>query len=125
MVKSANKRPGRPLTSRSLARLIAQAAYDVKAEEIAVLDLRKISSFTDYFVIASGRSDRQVQAIADRIEENLKKRRPISIEGYPKGHWILIDYGEVVAHIFYQELRNFYALEKLWGDAVRVKFRLA
>lgn len=93
---------------------------------LEVLDLRRLSSFTDYFVIVSGRSDRQVQAICDRIEENLKKkdRKPLGIEGYPQGHWVLMDYGEVVAHIFYEEVRPLYALEKLWGDAPRVTFRL-
>ena len=124
MAKSASKKPASPLTSRSLARLVAQSAFDVKAEEIIVLDLRTLSSFTDYFVIASGRSDRQVRAMADRIEENVKKRRPISVEGYAKGHWILIDYGEVVAHIFYEETRTFYSLEKLWGDAPRLRLKL-
>ena len=113
------------LQSRTLARLVTQSASDVKAEGIEVLDLRKLSSFSEYFVIASGRSDRQVQAIADRILENARKgkRRPISVEGYPKGHWVLIDFGEVVAHIFYEEARVFYALEKLWGEAPWVKFR--
>ena len=112
--------------SKTIARLIAQSAHDVKALSLEVLDLRKLSGFTDYFVIASGRSDRQVQAICDRIEENLGKnlRRPLGIEGYQEGHWVLIDYGEVVAHIFYDQVRPFYALERLWGDAPRVKFRL-
>ena len=114
------------LPSRDLARLIAQAALDLKATGLEVLDLRALSSFTSYFVLANGRSDRQVQAICDRIVENLKKKKksPIGIEGYAQGHWVLIDFGDVVAHIFYEEVRNFYALEKLWGDAPRVKFRI-
>ena len=121
----SNHRPSK-LTARMLARLIAQSAYDVKAEAVVCLDLRKLSSFTDYFVIATGRSDRQVQAIADRIEENAAKKhqKPIGVEGYQKGHWILLDFGDVVAHIFYEEARAFYALEKLWGDAARCKSRL-
>ena len=112
--------------SRILARHIAQAAYDVKATGIEVLDLRKLSAFTEYFVIASGRSDRQVQAICDRIRDHLEKqhRTPLGVEGYPQGHWVLLDFGEVVAHIFYEEVRTFYALEKLWGDAPRITFRL-
>lgn len=116
----------RKLTSRDLARLIAQAACDIKAEDLTVLDLKKLSGFADFFVIASGRSDRQVQAICAHIEETLgrKKIRPIGIEGYQIGHWVLIDYGSVVAHIFYEETRPFYGLEKLWGDAPRVRFRL-
>lgn len=116
----------KPVTSREIARLIAQSAHDIKAVELKVLGLRKLSGFTDYFVIASGRSDRQVQAICDRIRETLEKRerRPLGIEGYQEGHWVLLDYGEVVAHIFYEPVRSFYALEKLWGDAPRINFRL-
>ncbi len=123
-------KPGKTTTrkspSRDFARLAAQAACDVKAEDITVLNLSKLSGFTDYFVIATGRSDRQVQAIADRIEESLKKHslRPISIEGYAEGHWVLLDFGSVVAHVFFQETRDFYAIEKLWADAPRVNFRL-
>lgn len=105
---------------------MAQAAHDIKAEDVVVLDLRKLATFSDYFVIASGRSDRQVQAISDNIQDELKKKglNPISIEGYQTGHWVLIDYANVVAHIFYQETREFYALDKLWGDAPRVKLQL-
>ena len=122
MNKLKNKTP----SYRALARIIAKAADDLKAENIEVIDLRKVSALTDYFVIASGRSDRQVQAICDRIRENLKKvkRQPLGVEGYQEGHWVLVDYGEVIAHIFYEEVRTFYALEKLWGDAPRIKFRL-
>ncbi len=116
------------MTSRDLARQIAQAAFDTKAEDLMVLDLRKLSSFTEFFVIASGRSDRQVQAISNNIQEALsrdgKKIAPIGVEGYQKGHWVLIDYGSVVAHVFYEEARAFYALDKFWGDAPHIKFRL-
>lgn len=116
----------RKLTSRDIAREVAQAAYDIKAEDLAVLDLRKVAGFTDFFVIATGGSDRHVQAICDNIDEELAKKKitPLGREGYQKGHWALIDYGSVVAHIFYGEARFFYAIEKLWGDAPRVKFRL-
>jgi ribosome-associated protein len=114
------------LTSREVAQIIAQAAYDVKADQLDVLDLRKFSTFTDFFVVATGRSDRQVQAICDRIEERMKKKKriPLGIEGYAKGHWVLIDFGEVVGHVFYSDVREFYSLEKLWGDAPRVQFKL-
>lgn len=113
------------LDSRSLARLVAQSAFDLKAFDLQVLDLRKLTSFTDYFIIASGRSDRQVQAICNRIRENLENHsKPLSLEGFEQGHWILIDYGDVVAHIFYEEVRPFYNLERLWGDAPKVRFRL-
>ena len=113
-------------SERDIAKIIAQAAYDTKAEDIMTLDLSKLSSFTDYFVIASGTSDRQVQSIADNICEELgkKKIKPIGKEGYQKGHWILLDFGSVVAHIFYQEAREFYGLEKFWSDAPQVKFKL-
>lgn len=112
--------------SRALAQIIAQAAYDTKAEDLTVLDLTKLSAFADYFVICTGTSDRQVQAIADRIQEALKKAgvRPLGVEGYQQGHWILIDCAGVIAHIFYQEARAFYGLDKLWGDAPKVKFPL-
>jgi ribosome-associated protein len=91
-----------------------------------VLDLRKLSAFADYFVIATGASDRQVQAISDRIQGTLKEHqiRPLGVEGYQKGHWILVDCGSVIAHVFYEEARAFYALDKLWGDAAKVRFAL-
>ncbi len=113
-------------TSKDITKLIAQASYDTKAESLTVLDLSKLETFADFFVVASGTSDRQVQAIADNIQTILKENniRPIGVEGYQKGHWILLDYGSVVAHIFYEESRLFYGLEKLWGDAPRVRFRL-
>lgn len=121
------KKPKLP-SSQDTARVIAQAAHDTKALDITVLDLKKVGGFTDYFIIATGTSDRQVQAISDRITEALKKQtppvRPLSIEGYEKGHWILLDYGGVIAHVFYSEARIFYGLEKLWGDAPRLVLRL-
>lgn len=109
-----------------MARLVAQAAYDIKGESIEVLDVRKLCGFTDFFVIASGRSDRQVQAMSDNIRHEMQKmkRQPIGIEGYQIGHWVLMDFGSVVAHLFFEEARTFYALEKLWGDAPRIKFQL-
>ncbi|MFH0800541.1 MAG: ribosome silencing factor [Pseudomonadota bacterium] len=112
-------------TSRALAKRIAEIADDHKAVDIVVLDLKKLTSFTDYFVIASGASDRQVQSVAGAISEELKKagRRPLGEEGLGSGQWALIDYGEVVAHIFYHEERDHYQLEKLWHDAPRVVFK--
>ncbi len=110
----------------SVARLIAQAAYDTKALDIRVLDLQKLPAFADYFVICSGSSDRHVQAIGERIQKALKEKGiyPIGVEGVQTGHWVLVDCGGVLAHIFYEETREFYALEKLWGDAQQVKFDL-
>jgi ribosome-associated protein len=88
------------------------------------LDLREIASFTEFFFIASGANQRQVQAIADEISERLKKeyrRRPIRIEGYSKSEWVLLDYGDFVIHLFDKDSREFYDLERLWRDARRVE----
>ena len=111
------------MTSEQLAKAIVQAAEDVKGEDLLVLDLRELTSFTDFFVLVTGRSDRQVQAIADNIVETLKaeKTRPLGIEGFETGHWVLIDYAAVVVHVFYGETREFYSLEKLWSDAPRLQ----
>lgn len=113
-------------TYQSLALSAAQLAYDTKAEDIMVLDLTKLPSFTDYFVICSGTSDRQVQAICDRIHRTLKEKGqfPLGIEGRDKAHWILMDYGPVVVHIFYSETREHYAIERFWGDAPQLKIKL-
>lgn len=103
--------------------LCAEAALGKKAKDIVTLDVRGLSSFTDYMVICSGSSDRQVQAIAASIEESLKKFRilPIGIEGENSGKWILMDYDDVVIHIFYEPTREFYDIERLWSDAPRIK----
>lgn len=107
------------MTPKKLARLIAEAAEDVKAIDLVLLHLTKLTSFTDYFVICSGRSDTQVRAIADNILKKLKNQNhiPLGMEGYNQGLWVLIDFGDVVAHIFYHEVRDYYNLEKLWSDA--------
>jgi ribosome-associated protein len=103
------------------------AAEDRKAIDLKVLHLEKISGFTDYFLICSGTSERQVQAIADAVQERLRadKVRPLHVEGYNRGNWVLLDYGDLVVHIFQEETRRFYALERLWGDApdVTAEFR--
>lgn len=119
----SNKKKKTALTSRQKAILIARAAEDKKAEDAIVLDMRKVSTFCDYFVIASGGSDRKVKAIADGIEEALNKSG-FSVhhkEGYEGASWILLDCDNVVAHIFYEQAREFYLLERLWSDAARVK----
>ncbi len=105
--------------SEQLAQHISEAAAAMKAEGLRILDLRALASFTDFFVVCSGASDRQVQAIADQVQENLRaiSRRPIGVEGYDAAQWILLDYGSVVVHIFYPEAREFYQIEKLWADA--------
>ncbi|MEP7274403.1 MAG: ribosome silencing factor [Acidobacteriota bacterium] len=101
----------------------AQAADDKKAKELLVLRVAEITSFTDYFVICSGSSVRQVQAIADAVTEQLKARgmRPMHTEGYSNGEWVLIDYGTFVVHVFTETSRRFYDLERLWRDAERVE----
>lgn len=104
--------------------LAVSAALDKKAEQLHVLDLRKGGgAFTDFFIIATGTNIRQVQAIADGIEETLKKTgvRPALVEGYSRAEWILLDYFDFIVHIFTPKTREFYALERLWGDAERVE----
>jgi len=103
--------------------LAVRCAADKKATDIIVLDLRQIASFAEYFIIATGSNQRQVQAIADEIEEQLKKQvstRPVRIEGYNTAEWVLMDYGDFVVHIFNKEAREFYDLERLWRDAGKV-----
>jgi ribosome-associated protein len=103
------------------------AADDRKAVDLKVLHLAKVTDFTDYFIVCSGTSERQVQAIADSVQEKLResKARPLHVEGYNRGHWVLLDYGDLVVHVFQEEPRRYYALERLWGDApdVTAKFR--
>jgi ribosome-associated protein len=103
----------------SRVREAVAAAEDRKAVELRVLHLEKVSDFTDYFLICSGTSERQVQAIADSVQEKMREERvrPLHVEGYNRGQWILLDYGDFVVHIFQEEPRRFYSLERLWGDA--------
>ena len=100
----------------------ARAAEEKKALGVVVLKLTAITEFTDYFVICAGNSTRQTQAIADAVIEELKliKARPLHTEGYNNAEWILIDYGAFVVHIFTEESRSFYDLERLWRDAEKV-----
>ncbi|HZN01371.1 MAG TPA: ribosome silencing factor [Pyrinomonadaceae bacterium] len=109
------------LDERVLATL--HAASEKKAIEPVVLDLREISSFTDYFVIVSGANERQVQAISDAVYESLKKagHAAARVEGYKTAEWILLDYGDFVVHVFEQKARKFYDLERLWRESKRVE----
>jgi ribosome-associated protein len=115
-----------PDTDRRVREAVS-AADDRKAVELKVLHLQKISDFTDYFLICNGTSERQVQAIADGVEERLRANgvRPLHVEGYNRGQWVLLDYGDLVVHVFQEEQRRHYALERLWGDApdVTAEFR--
>lgn len=108
------------MTAEELSKLIVKGMEEKKASDIVVMDLRGIkNSFTDFFVICSGNSDTQIEAISDSIEEfTLKLReKPWRSEGKDNKQWILIDYINVVAHVFLKEKRDFYGLEELWGDA--------
>jgi ribosome-associated protein len=100
------------------------AAQDRKATGVVVLDLRKAGAFTDYFVVCSAANPRQVQAIADAVEEALKaqKQRPSLVEGYARAEWILLDYFDFVVHVFSRQARDFYGLDRLWGSATRIEF---
>jgi ribosome-associated protein len=107
-----------------LAARCAALAADKKAEDVIALDLRGISSFTDFFVICSGTSEPHLKAIAGEVEERLKKDEkvtPNAVDGYPMSQWIVIDYGDVVVHIFHEQKRGFYTIEDLWSDAPRLK----
>jgi ribosome-associated protein len=109
-------------SSREKSLYCVRAALEKKAYDLVLLDVQEISSFTAYFLICSGRSDRQVQAIARSIEDDLKKMgiRPLGMEGLERGKWILMDYDDVVVHVFLDPVRKFYDLEGLWLDAPRV-----
>ncbi len=103
---------------------VVEAALDRKATEIVILDLRKADGFTDFFVICSGQNSRQIKAIADAIEEQLRKEhalKPSHVEGYDRGEWVLLDYFDFVIHVFHPETRAFYGLERLWGSAERTE----
>jgi ribosome-associated protein len=100
-----------------------EAASDKKANDLVVLDLRKATGFTDFFVICSGTNPRQIRAIADSVTEALAATgaKPAHVEGYERSEWILLDYFDFVVHIFGQETRAFYGLERLWGNAERIE----
>lgn len=121
-------RPAAPAENpraKALAHKIAKLVLDKKAKDVLVLDVRGMTSYADYFVVGSGESDRQVSAMAEAVLTNLKETekglRPIGQEGMETGQWVLLDYGEVVTHLFLDEVRSFYDLEGLWADAPREK----
>lgn len=121
--KDSTQKPVSPLESgESLALACARNAIDKKAENVKILDVSKLSGFTDYFVIASGQSDRQVTSIADAIIENLARDgvHALSVEGTEEGRWVLLDFGDVVVHVFLEALREYYDLERLWSEAPKV-----
>jgi len=99
-----------------------KAALDKKAMDVVVLDLRHTPAFTDFFLLCSGQNTRQVHAIADAVEEALRaaKVRPNHVEGYDRGEWVLMDFFTFIVHVFTPQTREFYSLERLWGDAERI-----
>ena len=103
--------------------LLTRFALEKKARDLAVMEVRELTSIADYFIICSGSSDRQVQSIAQGIEENLSEagHSLLSVEGANRGHWVLMDFSDVIVHIFYEPVREFYDLDGLWGHAPRVE----
>ena len=120
MVETEKRRRARRLP-RDITRAIA-AAEDRKATDIVLLDLRKAAGFADFFVICSGANARQVRAIADAVIEGLESggTKPAHVEGYQRSEWVLLDYFDFIVHIFAPSTRQFYGLERLWGNAERV-----
>lgn len=119
------KKDHRQADARTTKKLVycIKAALKKKAFDVIALDIRAYTSVADYFVLCSGSSNRQAQAIAESIELDLKKHGfyALGIEGFTHGSWILLDYGDIVMHIFYQPVRDFYGLERLWADAPKVE----
>jgi len=117
------KKEFREKSGEELAQVCARAALDTKAEEIVILDVRGLTTFTEYFVIMNGRSTRHVQALADAIENALRSKRVKTsrAEGLSEGTWVLLDFDDVVVHIFYHEQRSFYNLEGLWSEAKKIE----
>jgi ribosome-associated protein len=115
------------LDSKEIAITCAKIADDKKALDIVILDVDKVSSITDYFVICSAINDRQLHAIADEIDKQMKKVSVMKygMEGYREAKWVLIDYGDLIVHIFEKEIRSYYDLELLWGDAPKVTWQEA
>ncbi len=111
------------MNPKALTDLAVKILEDKKAFNLVVLDIQKISSLADYFIIASGRSSVHVQALAENLEDELKKQTALHprMEGLREGRWILMDYGDLIVHIFQEEEREFYHLERLWRDALQVE----
>ncbi len=106
---------------------IFKALDDKKARDIEVLDVSSLTTLADYFILATGGSDRQVQALCDHVEDELGKRgiHPVNKEGYRAGEWVLLGYDDAIVHIFQSETRDFYNLERIWQDAGRVEMNPA
>jgi ribosome-associated protein len=111
-----------PMSGRRTAQRAARAALDKKAVDLTVLDVQGVSSVTDYFLVCSGKSTPHLRTIIDAIRTELKADgvRPLHAEGRPESGWVLLDYGDVLVHVFLEDTRAYYALERLWGDAPSV-----
>ena len=110
------------LSSRERAVKCAAFALEKKALDVKVLEIKKLSSIADYLVLASGRSDKQTQAIADSVKQGLKQYgRAQNVEGMTEGRWVIIDYGDIIVHVFQEEVRRYYNLDELWGNAPLVE----
>ncbi len=125
MAKTQTRRStatGKRRLTGDVARAV-KAALDKKAFDVVVLDLRGTPAFTDFFVLCSGANQRQVKAIADAVEETLRavKVRPAHVEGYDRAEWVLMDFFSFIVHVFTPQTREFYSLERLWGDAERIE----
>jgi len=109
--------------SRDKALLCVKFALEKKAYDLVLIEVGQLTSLADFFLVCTGRSDTQVQAIAQGLEDNLGRVgvRPLSMEGYPRGQWVVLDYGDVVVHVFYEPVREFYDLDRLWTRAPRVE----
>jgi ribosome-associated protein len=124
--KAPERKPRRTSGTKRLSGDVAKAvraALDKKAMDVVVLDLRQTPAFTDFFVLCSGQNQRQVKAIADAVEETLRaaKVRPAHVEGYDRAEWVLMDFFTFIVHVFTPQTREFYSLERLWGDAQRIE----
>ena len=110
-------------SSGETALTLVGAALDKKASQLVLLEVRDLTSIADYFIICSGRSDRQVQSIAQGVQEAAREAEiaAISVEGLTRGHWVLMDFADVIVHVFYQPVREFYDLDGLWADAPKVQ----
>ena len=101
--------------------LLTRSALEKKAYDLVVLEVRDLTSIADYFIVCSGRSDRQVQSIAQGLDENAREEgfKPFAVEGTQRGHWVLMDFSDVIVHVFYEPVREFYDLDGLWSHAPR------
>ncbi len=116
------QKTSKSMDAREKALTCAREISRSKGLDLVVLQVSKYSSFADYFLICSGKSSRQVQGIADNVEDSLREMgiKPLGVEGKKEGHWVLMDYGDVIVHVFYEPVRYFYDLESLWADASRL-----